>query len=163
VTTCELPIDTRPGPWVDVQLVKDGEIFASLRLVDRNGACHIAQNWRTHHVKTGWTEQPVSDVVAFPVQVESGRQLAIPRRAPPSPSSRTSSIATTRTTTRTANEAPTRARSVTSNRRRPPVPPRTNLGDRLQLLARLHPPAVHEMADEVERLIAKHQGARRSR
>jgi len=54
VMTCELQIDTRAGPWVDVQLVKDGELFASLRLVDKNGACHIAQSWRKDHVKAGW-------------------------------------------------------------------------------------------------------------
>jgi hypothetical protein len=54
--TCELQMDTRAGPWVDVQLLKNGEILASVRLVDRKGACHIAKSWRKNHVKAGWTE-----------------------------------------------------------------------------------------------------------
>jgi hypothetical protein len=56
VMTCELQIDTHAGPWVDVQLLRDGQMLASLRFVDKNSACHIAQSWRKIHAKAGWTE-----------------------------------------------------------------------------------------------------------
>ena len=55
VLTCELRNDERAGDDCDVQFLEGGELLASRRCVGANGARFVAESYRQHLVKTGWT------------------------------------------------------------------------------------------------------------
>jgi len=55
VLTCELRDDDRVGAGIDVQLLRDGELLASRRCVNVEGARFVAERQRQHRLRTGWT------------------------------------------------------------------------------------------------------------
>jgi hypothetical protein len=56
VMTCELRDDDRVGAGWDVQLLDGGELRASRRCVDWNGARFVAESYRQDLIRTGWSE-----------------------------------------------------------------------------------------------------------
>jgi len=54
VMTCELRDDDRAGAGIDVQLLLDGELLASRRCVNVEGARFVAESHRQDHLRTGW-------------------------------------------------------------------------------------------------------------
>jgi hypothetical protein len=56
VMTCELRDDGQTGAGFDVQLLEAGELRASRRCVNVDGARFVAESYRQDLLRTGWTE-----------------------------------------------------------------------------------------------------------
>ena len=56
VMTCELRDDDRAGAGFDLQLFRDGELRASRRFANADGARFVAESYRQDQIRTGWTE-----------------------------------------------------------------------------------------------------------
>jgi hypothetical protein len=54
--TCELRDDEKAGAGFDVQLIEAGELRASRRCVNAEGARFVAESYRQERVRTGWKE-----------------------------------------------------------------------------------------------------------
>lgn len=55
VMTCELRDDGQAGAGFDVQLIEAGELRASRRCVNVDGARFVAESYRQDLLRTGWT------------------------------------------------------------------------------------------------------------
>lgn len=56
VMTCELRDDDRASAGFDVQLLEAGELLASRRCVNVEGARFVAESYRQDLLRTGWAE-----------------------------------------------------------------------------------------------------------